>query len=102
MLAAVSYQEEPWRSRYPNLVNIADDRPAYPKCNFVECNALYAATLSIAPSARTYGSVDRNLPSTTDPGVVTVVDGKPSLGHDDRIAAQFTGYQRMPVNRIGL
>lgn len=26
MLAAVPYQEEPWRSRYPNLVNIADDR----------------------------------------------------------------------------
>lgn len=31
LLAAVPYQKEPWRSRYPNLVNIADDQPAVPE-----------------------------------------------------------------------
>ncbi|WP_326791742.1 right-handed parallel beta-helix repeat-containing protein [Streptomyces sp. NBC_00841] len=103
MLAAVPYQEEPWRSRYPNLVNIADDQPAYPKYNVVEYNALYTvAALNIAPSARTYGTVDHNLTLTADPGVVTVVNGKPTLGNDDQIAAQLPGYQRIPMNRIGL
>ncbi|WP_330436284.1 right-handed parallel beta-helix repeat-containing protein [Streptomyces sp. NBC_00825] len=103
LLAAVPYQKEPWRSRYPNLVNIADDQPAYPKYNVVEYNALCTvAALDIAPSARTYGTVDRNLTLTADPGVVTVVDGKPTLGNDDLIAAQLPGYQRIPMNRIGL
>ncbi|MFI5748587.1 right-handed parallel beta-helix repeat-containing protein [Streptomyces sp. NPDC051644] len=103
LLAAVPNQKEPWRSRYPNLVNIADDQPAYPKYNVVEYNALCTvAALDIAPSARTYGTVDRNLTLTADPGVVTVVDGKPTLGNDDLIAAQLPGYQRIPMNRIGL
>ncbi|MFI6728676.1 right-handed parallel beta-helix repeat-containing protein [Streptomyces sp. R-74717] len=103
LLAAVPYQKEPWRSRYPNLVNITDDQPAYPKYNVVEYNALCTvAALDIAPSARTYGTVDRNLTLTADPGVVTVVDGKPTLGNDDLIAAQLPGYQRIPMNRIGL
>lgn len=102
LLAAVPYQKEPWRSRYPNLVDIADDQPAYPKYNVVEYNALCTvAALDIAPSARTYGSVDHNLTLTADPGVVTVVDGKPTLGNDDLIAAQLPGYQRIPMNRIG-
>ncbi|WP_371539807.1 right-handed parallel beta-helix repeat-containing protein [Streptomyces sp. NBC_00466] len=103
LLAAVPYQKEPWRSRYPHLVNIADDQPAYPKYDVVEYNALCGvAALDIAPSARTYGTVDRNLTLTADPGVVTVVDGKPTLGNDDLIAAQLPGYQPIPMSRIGL
>ncbi|WP_250306447.1 right-handed parallel beta-helix repeat-containing protein [Streptomyces sp. A 4/2] len=103
LLAAVPYQQEPWRTRYPHLVTIADDQPAYPKYDVVEYNALCSVpALSIAPSARTYGTVDHNLTLTADPGVVTVVDGKPTLGNDDVIAAQLSGYQRIPMDRIGL
>ncbi|WP_329371419.1 right-handed parallel beta-helix repeat-containing protein [Streptomyces sp. NBC_00669] len=103
LLAAVPYQDEPWRSRYPRLATITDDDPAYPKDNTVEYNALYGTpALSIAPSALTYGTVDHNLTLTADPGVVTVTDGTARLGGDDRIAAQLPGYRRIPVDRIGL
>ncbi|MFG2517607.1 right-handed parallel beta-helix repeat-containing protein [Streptomyces sp. NPDC048527] len=103
MLAAVPYQDEPWRSRYPSLVNIADDQPAYPKSNIVRYNALHSvAALSIAPSALKYGTVDHNLTLTADPGVVEIVNGTPTLGSDDQIAAQLPGYQPIPMKRIGL
>ncbi len=42
-LKAVPYKEEPWKSRFPNLYRIDDERPAWPVGNVITKNILVAS-----------------------------------------------------------
>jgi uncharacterized protein YjdB len=61
-LTQVPYQNEPWRSRYPNLLTILEDSPCTPKYNTVKTNVLFDTPgLYIVPSALQNGDIGNNL-----------------------------------------
>ncbi len=100
LLDAVPYREEPWASKYPELVNILQDEPALPKGNVIERNIFSNADWDeIEDKARPVVKVGENLVAE-DPGFVN--PGVPNSGLTDESPAWKMGFQRIPTERIGL
>ncbi|NGP44903.1 hypothetical protein G4V62_07995 [Bacillaceae bacterium SIJ1] len=63
LLKEMPYQQEPWSTQYPNLVNILNDEQEVPKYNVVKENVVYDTqnNLEINEHARSNGTVQDNL-----------------------------------------
>ncbi len=99
-LDAVPFQQPPWSDRYPELVNIRKENPPAPRGNLVRRNV-------------NSGGRWLNLEKAAEPGVTfdaNLTDKDPRFADAPRLNFQLLpdspawqlGFQRIPVERIGL
>ncbi len=102
-LMNVPYKEEPWRSKYPKLVNIWEDNAGAPKGNVVKNNVRYnSGGNSIASSVRTYGEIVDSLIVTQDPGFVDAANMNFALEENSIIYQQLPEFEPIAFDQIGL
>ncbi|MFD0618695.1 Ig-like domain-containing protein [Paenibacillus sp. GCM10027629] len=104
-LMSVPYKQEPWASKYPQLVNLWEDSPKIPKGNVVKDNVLYnTAEGSIADSAKTYGTIGNNLKLTAneDAGFVDKANRNFKLKDSSIIYQQIPDFPKIPFDKMGL
>jgi len=100
-LAAMPYQTPPWSQRYPELPKILDDEPATPKGNVIQRNVCWGGKWDgIQAKARPYVTLRDNLVGE-DPHFVDAAKLNFQL-RDDSLAYRKIGFQRIPVEKIGL
>ncbi len=74
-LAAVPYRKEPWRSRYPELLDYLRDDPGSPKHDTIRNNVIFASGKpKIAPQAVRNGRIGPNLLLKKNPGFLSPED----------------------------
>jgi len=99
-LAEMPYQDEPWRTRFPQLLTYLADEPAVPKGNVVRRNIVWRCGQfdAFEEKARPHVLVEGNLVEQ-DPGFVD------EAGQDFRLRedspAWALGFQAIPFERIG-
>jgi hypothetical protein len=99
-LLEMPYQQEPWRSRFPQLLKYLDDEPAVPKGNLIVRNVCWGGRWDeIAKQARPFVRFQDNL-LDTDPRFLDAGAGNFQLRADS--PAWKLGFQRIPIERIGL
>ena len=99
-LLEMPYLEEPWRSRFPQLLNYLDDQPAVPKGNVVARNICWGGRWdSFEKKALPYIRFQNNL-LNTDPHFVDAKGANFQLGDDS--PAWKLGFRRIPTEKIGL
>jgi len=97
-LAAMPYQQPPWSERYPALVGILEDAPAAPKGNVVVRNICVGGSWDeIEEIARPLTRLEANLVGEE----AGFLDQAHLRLRDDSPAYRM-GFQRIPVERIGL
>ncbi|MBN2449700.1 MAG: right-handed parallel beta-helix repeat-containing protein [Lentisphaeria bacterium] len=96
-LDAVPYREEPWRSKYPELVGILEDEPAHPKGNLVSGNICWGGRWDEVDKAARERTVFRDN---------QVHSGRQFLGETFQLRpdhpALAGGFAAIPTARIGL
>lgn len=98
-LAEVPYTEEPWRSRYPELLTLLDDEPGAPKGNIVRRNISFDGRwVDIYEKAQPLVVVEDNL-IDQNPQFVDLPNLDFRLRHDS--PARDLGFQEIPIERIG-
>ncbi len=99
-LAAVPYQSDLWRGRYPHLADILDDEPGLAKYNQVTRNVRAGGQwLKLEGRAAQTAVVKDNF-SDGDPRFVDAARDDYRLGPDSPVWK--LGFKRIPVERIGL
>jgi len=99
-LQEMPYQQEPWRSRFPQLLKYLDDEPAVPKGNLIVRNVCSGGRWDeIEKKARPHVRFQDNL-LDTDPRFVDAQAGNFQLRPDS--PAWKLGFQRIPIEKIGL
>ncbi len=115
-IAGIRYREPPYSTRYPKLPGILDDEPKVPKGNLVRRNIFWAGTGEdirrvmrgevpenwwnhIVEKSGPHVKLEENL-INTDPKFVDEKGGNYQLA--DASPAGAMGFQRIPVNKIGL
>ena len=99
-LEEVPYREEPWRSRFPELLTYLDGNYAEPRGNVIERNVSVGGKFDgIRSEARPFVEMGINLVDE-DPRFVDVAKGDFRLRKDS--PAWTMGFQPIPVERIGL
>lgn len=99
-LQEMPYQDEPWRSRYPQLLTLLDDEPGTPKGNVVARNICVGGTW-------------QRVEAKARPGVTftdNLVDEDPLFVDRDKLDFRLKpespafklGFQAIPMDRIGL
>jgi hypothetical protein len=99
-LEEVPYREEPWRSRYPQLLTLLGDEPMAPKGTLITRNVRVGGQWSnIEASALPYVTLKDNF-TEGDPRIVDVSRGKFALRKDS--PALKLGFKPIPLEKIGL
>lgn len=99
-LEAVPYKQEPWRSRYPQLLTYLEGNYAEPRGNVVSRNICWGGSWNgIRPKARPGVKLVDNLVGE-DPKFVDAVNGDFRLQPDSPAFA--LGFKPIPFDRIGL
>lgn len=99
-LEAMPYREEPWASRYPELVNILDDEPALPKGNVIARNIVRGGGgIWIEDGAKPGLRMADNL-EQEDPRFIAEDQADWHLREDSPALA--LGFEPLPLEQIGL
>jgi hypothetical protein len=99
-LEEVPYKEEPWRSRYPQLLTYLDGDYAEPRGNLVTRNLCWGGTWDeIEGKARPGVKLENNLVGE-DPKFVDAAHQNFQLKPDS--PAWKLGFERIPLEKIGL
>lgn len=95
------YREEPWASRYPELVGILDDEPACPKGNIFERNVISGCVYpyDVEETARPGLRQAHNLVAD-QPGFINRAQLDFRLQAESPVWA--LGFQPLPLDKIGL
>jgi len=104
-LRKIPYQETPWRTKYPKLVNILEGDPGVPSGSIVEKNVIYKAdSIDLADIVWERGTVQDNLhiPADQDPGFTNVAKLNFNLKENAYIFDQLPGFRPIPFENIGL
>ena len=93
------YQQPPWSTRYPSLVNILAEEPAAPKGNRVARNLCVGGEwLDLEGEAKPYVQLEDNL-VTPRPGFVDAAHGDYRLRADS--PARAMGFRPLPLAKVG-
>jgi hypothetical protein len=99
-LREMPYDEEPWRSRFPQLLKYLDDEPAVPKGNLVTRNVCVGGRWDeIEKKAQPHVRFQENLVDV-DPHFVDAKTQNFQLRPDS--PAWSIGFQKIPIEKIGL
>jgi len=99
-LEAMPYQEEPWATRYPELLTILEDEPAAPKGNLIDRNIIIGEDWnSIYEEAEPYVAFVDNLVNV-EVGMADPAAGDFTLAEDS--PAWELGFEPIPYEAIGL
>ena len=104
-LAEVPYQQEPWSSRYPNLLTILQDEEALPKYDTVVRNAYVASgPAEIASAAVPTATIaaDWAVADTARVGFVDAAAHDYQLTSKAPIFAAIHGFAPIPFDQIGI
>ncbi|MDB6026807.1 MAG: putative pectin lyase [Verrucomicrobiales bacterium] len=102
-LKSMPYKEEPWKSRYPYLLDYLDNRPGYPVRNVVEQNLIVrCGEMQLAQEARDLGTVRNNFSTNADPGFADAVHLNFLLKANATVYKELPGFKPVPVEQIGL
>jgi hypothetical protein len=105
-LKAVDYQSPRWSTRYPELVGILNDDPAYPKGNKLIGNVLIGSKVSQHGNAKHFkGSTISNNPvkSRQDANLPKTGNPIPTLRKREAITfPDVSGFEPIPIGKIGL
>lgn len=103
LLDQMPYQQEPWRSKYPALVNIWEDDPGVPKHDTFASNVMVrCGKPEFAPEVIKYGTVGDNLALDTDPGFADPARLDFSLKPDAALYKQLPSFKPIPFKQIGV
>lgn len=99
-LESMPYCEEPWASRYPELVRILDDEPAVPKGNVIARNIFcrgggYRIEEAAQPGLQMEGNLEGEDPCFVD-------EARQDFRLRDDSPAMARGFEPVPLARIGL
>jgi len=99
-LESMPYREEPWASRYPELVNILDDEPALPKGNVIARNIVRGGCGIWVEGGAQPGLRSENNLEKEDP----LFENEDQLDFRLRAdsPARKLGFEPLPLERIGL
>jgi len=106
-LEATPVDSEAWRNAYPNLVNLADDRPDLPKYNIVRDNLVFNAPWvsggprGVDEAVKQYGEVANNLEISDSPGFYDPARQVFVFDEDSGVFDLIPELQLIPVERIG-
>lgn len=102
-LAKVPYREEPWRSKYPELVSILDQDPAIPRGNEIIGN-LYVHTpfYKMMKGAVADSKLQHNWRASHDPGFVDMPGSDFRLKENAEVFQRIPGFKLIPYDRIGI
>jgi len=113
-LAEMPYQQEPWRSRFPQLLKYLDDEPAVPKGNVIQRNIRYGGRWDeIEKKALPHVTLRDNV-TEGDPGFARLGPEclDPAQDHASLKATDFElrpdapawkqGFEPIPLAKIGL
>ncbi len=99
-LEEMPYQDELWRTRFPQLLTYMDDEPAVPKGNVIARNVVWGGTWDeVEGKARPHVKFVDNLVNE-DPRFVDAEKHNFQLREDS--PAWKLGFQRIPLEKIGL
>ncbi len=102
-LKTMPFTEEPWKSRYPYLLDYLQDRPGYPLRNQVENNLIIGGgDMYLAKEARELGTVQNNLQLKEDPGFVDFPHANYQLKESADVEKRLAGFKRVPFEKMGL
>lgn len=98
------YTSEPWKSRYPELVNILSDSGATPKYQTYKNNVYYKTNGFELASEVTSNALanEKNLSYTTSIGFVDEANKNYELRPDSVIFSDIPEFKAIPFNEIGL
>ncbi|HPM83591.1 MAG TPA: right-handed parallel beta-helix repeat-containing protein [Candidatus Anammoximicrobium sp.] len=99
-LEAVPYQDEPWRSRYPQLLTYLEGNYAEPRNNLVARNLCWGGTWDEVEAKAKPGVKFVDNLTDQDPHFVDAERLNFQLREDS--PAWKLGFQRIPIERIGL
>ncbi|NUQ01317.1 MAG: NPCBM/NEW2 domain-containing protein, partial [Armatimonadetes bacterium] len=103
LLDKVPYQQEPWRSRYPELLSIWSDEPAVPKGNVVRDNlAVRSGPFELSGEVTRYGEVRDNATTAEDPGFADPQRLDFTLTDLAAVRRLVPGFEPIPFGAIGL
>jgi hypothetical protein len=98
-LKEVPYQEEPWRSRYPQLLSYLEDEPAVPKGNVIARNICWGGRWDeVEAKIREHVRFEDNL---TDQDPLFVDAARQDFRLQPESPAWQLGFQEIPLARIG-
>jgi len=99
-LSGIRYKEPPYSVRWPQLVNILAHEPKAPEGNMIRRNIFFGGTWNdINSQAKPYVTLEDNFVDE-DPHFVDYETGNFQLRDDS--PAYRIGFQRIPIDRIGL
>lgn len=104
-LEAMPYQEEPWRSRYPRLVDILEDDPMTPKGNVLRRNLLVRSgriDQDLAAAAREHGRIEDNRSLAENPPFLEIRDGRLMISDGAAGIESLPDFEAIPFDRMGL
>ncbi|EDM28063.1 putative secreted protein [Lentisphaera araneosa HTCC2155] len=82
-LAAVPYKEDPWKSRFPYLLNLEKDAPNEPRNNVVTDNVLVNSSApQIDSNVVEHGTIKNNKLIKTKIDVIKIINGVVKSTHD--------------------
>lgn len=101
-LRAMPYQLPPWSERYPALTRILEEEPAAPRGNLVRRNVSVGGRwLSLDSKAKPYYQEENNL-LDVDPRFMDPAKMDFRLREDSPVFQKIPGFERIPMERIGL
>jgi hypothetical protein len=102
-LKSVPYQEEPWKSRYPYLLDYLENQPGYPLRNQVENNWIVrCGDMQLAKEARELGTVRNNLSTSDVAGFVDASHFNYLLKEEAAVYKQVPTFKPVPFGQMGL
>jgi len=102
-LAALPTREEPWASRYPELVGILENDPGAPRGNIVQRNAIVrSGAMSFAASVVEHGTIENNRTSDAAPVFADETGGNLRLREGPIRIREIPGFEPIPADAIGL
>jgi parallel beta-helix repeat protein len=95
------YKEDPWKSKYPELLTLIEDEPMAPKGVLVSRNiGVRGKWLNIDGKAKPYIEFKENWVGEDDPGFVDLAKANFNLKEDAE--ALKGGFKTLPIAKMGL
>ncbi|MDO4744619.1 MAG: stalk domain-containing protein, partial [Clostridia bacterium] len=101
-LEKVPYKEGVWAERYPELVNIMEDDPGYPKYNVLKNNVIYQAPdFDIYPAVQKYSEIETPVKLSSTRDFVDFKNENFTLKEDSEIFTKLPEFENIPFDKIG-